>query len=348
MSDPITIERVADFDAVSADDWNQLARRGPTGTVFQTLQWHRAWWQVYAEGAELLLLLARAGGELVGALALCLGTDRHLRFVGHGRSDYVDVIGDPPETVRRALWQQALALAPSWRRLHLRHLPEESPTLPDLRALGLRWLLDQRVPCPCLQVHNPGDLDAALGKQSVRRHHRWFARQPRAAVQHLSRADEIGPQLDAFFDQHVRRWAQTPHPSLFGDDRNRRFYRALTTQLDDTGWLCFTRLAIDGQPCAFHFGFRFGGRLVWYKPSFEIELARRSPGEALLAELLSLVGRERLTELDFTVGDEAFKSRFANHVRHNLELTVFRSGADRLCTLATRRVKAAARALLRR
>jgi CelD/BcsL family acetyltransferase involved in cellulose biosynthesis len=72
---------------------------------------------------------------------------------------------------------------------------------------------------------------------------------------------------------------------------------------------------VDGAPAAFHLGFVSEGDLLWYKPSFNPALARYSPGEVLLRELLLYAGEHRLSGLDFTRGDEAFKRRFSDMER---------------------------------
>ena len=119
------------------------------------------------------------------------------------------------------------------------------------------------------------------------------------------------PHLDSFFAQHIARWQATPFPSLFREPAQRQFYRTLSTQAADTGWLRFTRLDWDGHPIAFHFGACYEGSYLWYKPSFDVELARQSPGEVLLRQLLLAAMVEGAETFDFGLGDEAFKQRFA-------------------------------------
>jgi CelD/BcsL family acetyltransferase involved in cellulose biosynthesis len=79
--------------------------------------------------------------------------------------------------------------------------------------------------------------------------------------------------------------------------------------------LRFTRVDWNDRPIAFHFGFCHAGRFLWYKPSFAIDLARRSPGEVLLRHLLLAAAAEGATAFDFGLGNEAFKHRFATHTR---------------------------------
>jgi CelD/BcsL family acetyltransferase involved in cellulose biosynthesis len=71
---------------------------------------------------------------------------------------------------------------------------------------------------------------------------------------------------------------------------------------------------LNGKPVAFHLGFCYRGEYMWYKPTFDVELARSSPGEVLLRQLLLAALEEGANVFDFGLGDEAFKARFATQV----------------------------------
>src|SRR4029077_9674134 len=101
-------------------------------------------------------------------------------------------------------------------------------------------------------------------------------------VHHFTDGKQILPQLDEFFAQHIARRAATPEPSLFHDELHRQFYLHVVRAAAEAGWLRFTRLDWQGRAIAFHFGFCYRGSFLWYKPSFAIEFARRSPSEGLL------------------------------------------------------------------
>jgi CelD/BcsL family acetyltransferase involved in cellulose biosynthesis len=331
MSNSISVTRLDDFEAIGATEWNHLVGNSATGTVFQTYQWQRAWWQTFGDDArELLLLAAREHSQLVGIVALYLDQARVLRLVGHGKSDYADFLcAADREDVRAALWQRIVAEQGSWKRFELRHLPLTSPTAAQLDSLNVDVLRNSTVSCPTLLIDGHAEFFAKVRKKkSLRRHHNYFRKQGDYQVEHLRQAGQILPHLDHFFQQHINRWAAIGQPSLFSDKINRRFYRAVAEHFDHTGWLCFTRLSMEEQPIAFHFGFVFNRTFIWYKPSFETDLARHSPGEALIWELFELAAVEELAEFDFTVGDEAFKKRLANHIRHNQTITLYASSLE--------------------
>jgi len=183
--------------------------------------------------------------------------------------------------------------------------------------LDLKCFDEGDLPAPALNLAASQEAArTATTRVSLLRHERFFRREGKLDVYHSSEAAAITPFLEDFFAQHIARWETTPYPSLFHDQAQRDFYRRLTSCAGDAGWLRFTRLEWQERPIAFHFGFCYRGNYLWYKPSFEISLARRSPGEVLLRQLLLAAIAEGANIFDFGLGDELFKRRFATQVNH--------------------------------
>ena len=218
----------------------------------------------------------------------------------------------------------------SWDVIDLSNIPAASPTPDRLRNFcrerGLSMLVQEQFLCPTLLMEGHEDsVRAICDKPSVRRAQRTFERAGKFGVVDLTSASEIETRLESFFDQHVVRWGCTQSPSLFRDERHRNFYRALTQELDGTGWLVFSELTLDGRPAAYHFGFDYNGALLWYKPSFDSALAPLSPGIVMVRHLMQYAMARKRRELDFTVGDESFKMRFTNHTRKTVRVLIFRN-----------------------
>ena len=297
--------------------WNALVARGGTDAIFLTWEWQKAWWDSF-ERRGLLLLGAERDGELL-AIAPFFTEERMIYFVGSGGSDYLDFAGEisAPE-VLDGLLMCARNSVPEFIGFRFFHLRDKSPTAELLRASASRLDLVLREegiqPAPATQLGVDSAADRALTqKKSLLRHEAYFRRSGSLEVLHRSTAEEIGPHLDEFFQQHMARWSTTPHPSLFHDARQRCFYRTVTQYASSAGWLRFTRVESNGLAIAFHFGFAYHGAFMWYKPTFAIELVRHSPGEVLLRQLLLRAIEESAHTFDFGLGDEPFKQRFATH-----------------------------------
>ncbi len=320
MAAAVTVRRLSGFEDPSFPTaaWGALLATGETDTVFQTPEWQASWWASFGRGTLLLLLAERAGAPV--ALAPLFADGGMVFPVGAGGSDYLDLVGDTrdPEVVD-ALLTAARELTPGFVGFRFYLVLDDSANGERLagaaRRLGLDCFDEGYLPAPALDLSRPGAVEAAAGKKSLVRHERYFLHNGALEVLHLRDGQAILPHLPEFFEQHVDRWAQTPNASLFLDSAQRAFYQRLAERGGDAGWLRFTRLQWNGRPVAFHFGFCYRGVFLWYKPSFAIELARRSPGEALLRRLLLAAGEEGVSLFDFGLGDEAFKARFATEVR---------------------------------
>lgn len=319
-------------------EWERLLDRADGGSVFQTLSWHRSWWEAFGAGHELLLVLAHAGRRLVGVAPMLIeGGARPARvhFIGstNHASDYCDLIVDPefPGAVAALLDAVCDAAAPL-QRIDLSHLPAASPN----RARVLEFLAGRGLHCrsrveqlaPARRLDDPAADRRAADKQSLKRHTRHFRKAGELSFVRLDEGDAVLGRLDAFFEQHIARWARTPTPSQFHDPAQRLFYRALVRNLLPPGWLKFDVLSWNGEPLAFHLGFEYRRRFIWYKPTFDVRHAAHSPGEVLIKHLLEDAIDRRLEEFDFTVGAEPFKLRFANVIRRIERVTAFASPAD--------------------
>lgn len=301
---------------LSPEDWNALQCKGSGNTVFMSWHWQKTWWEVFGRG-ELLLLLALKNDQPV-SIAPLFADGGMLFFVGSGGSDYLDFIGDTsdPEIIK-GLLQLAIENAPGLLGCRFYHIHASSSTQQTLdtvaKKLGWDCFDEGGMACPVLAIKDFHEkAKAATEKKSLLRHEGWFKRNGGIEVQHYSDSNNILPHLDAFFEQHIARWSATPYPSLFLDPLQRSFYKRLCETASEAGWLRFTIVYWQQQAIAFHFGMHYNRNFLWYKPTFDITLAKHSPGEVLLRQLLLKAMEEEADHFDFGLGDEAFKNRFAS------------------------------------
>jgi CelD/BcsL family acetyltransferase involved in cellulose biosynthesis len=349
----VYVERLAEWprDAAAREalraDWSGLLARCDHPGIFQHHDWLEAWWQSFGTGCELVLLLVRDGRGELQAIAPFMVVAQHrfgmrqrrLLLVGtaNAAADYADlIVARGNARARVAIRQWLVARRNEWTSIELYNVPEHSPTLSLLDGAE-RWrrpLVQFAAEAPARRL---GDAEAdrqMLAKKSLRRHVNGFRRDGQLDFVRLTGRTEVDRQLDAFFEQHVQRWAGTGTPSLFEDPSQRRFYRALVERLDPAGPLHFSVVLFDARPIAFHFGFEFDGVFTWYKPTFDPALQKRSPGEVLIRCLLEDAVGRGLREFDFTVGSESFKYRFATVVRRVYRVRLYRRAWEHLPALA--------------
>ena len=333
-------------------EWQALVERNATHTVFQTLEWHCSWWRAFGEAARSLLLVAEAGGRLVGIAPLMVSQHRLLgrklrvvEFIGTHAADYCDFIVDPDWPEAMPLLVDALCpRAHEWDMIELINLAETS-TLPAhlpgaLRRRGYAAEAARLYECPTRVFRDRAQDEQLLRKRYLRGRHARLQREGRVRFEVYTQAAEIEARLDAFFAQHIARWAGTPTPSFFHDARQREFYRQKARLLGPKGWAMLSVLSLDDAPIAFHFGFEYGGRVYVIKPTFDPAHRERAPGMVQIKHLLEYAMARNAAELDFTVGEERFKYHFANHVRVNYAVRAHPRwmfyGVDRLLAFGRR------------
>ena len=326
---------ITDFPELErlAPDWERLWKRDPRATIFGGLPWARASWQAYGSSRSLCVLVVRREDRVAGILPLAVEGDT-LRFLGDPRSDYNDMLCDPDmgsEVLESALGVLCKAPVP-WRCCILQNIPETSNIMSHLpriaRPKGLLFHLAHEAICPFVDLTSDADriLADILKKKSLKRYQNKLGRLGQLEFRHLTDRAEIKDHLPNLFRQHIARRALEGENSLFCDSAARVFYECLVDELDPDRELRFAVVEIDRRPVAYHFGFEDRGALLWYKPSFDVDLWDYSPGEVLIKKLFEYVREHQLRKFDFTVGGEAFKGRFANRVANNYALHLFRHG----------------------
>lgn len=332
------IEQRAQIPLTDAE-WNELVAHNETNSIFQTCQWFDAWWRTFGDAHQLFFLLLRQEGRIIGFGALMLRRMtfglRRLEFVGTGNADYQDFVvpKDKPAALY-AICEFLQAHSSRWNSAWLTNVPSQSSTIFYLheagRRYGLQLVEEGRVRCPALQLSDRQAAEKLLKKYSLKRPLNWFSSRGEVRFRNVDALGEIQDWLPKFFEQHAGRWHAIGRHSLFDTARQRAFYLALAAGLHSAGWLLFSVLEFNGQPIAFHFGFDYCGTLIWYKPSFDTRYAEHSPGLLLTRKIIEDGLERSRRELDFTIGEEAFKDRFANISRFNVTLSVYHSAASAL------------------
>jgi CelD/BcsL family acetyltransferase involved in cellulose biosynthesis len=356
-----TIKIIKDLRALDPVQWRTLLARCPDSTVFQSPEWVQAWWHNLGGGFEPLVLAAYEGPHLVGLAPLyrrprtVLGVTRdELQFIGAGQSDYnLFSSMDGSHTVVEALLDELARHIHGGACAQLAEIPQSSVTFALLNqrlANGLTGLKPAgNTPCPRLQIEgNPAGVAAVLRKDSLKRHYKALARLGTIRVEHHTDPALAAAHLPELFRQHVARWENTPYPSIFREPANQRFYEDMVKGLGQAQGMVLTTIHVDARPVALHLGFRSGRDFLWYKPTFDPELQKYSPGETLLKSLIEYAQAEGYAAFDFTRGDERFKSRFATSVLQNASYEWIPRRIDRYCWEAARHARRVLRTWARR
>jgi len=185
-------------------EWANLYHESPLATPFQSWGWLYSWWEHYAAGHELRLVVARGGtGALVGVLPLMLesrgGLGRML-FVGTGLTDHLDVLarsGREAEVVEAC--GAALDEMDGWRVADLQ----------ELRPEAVAWGLFERWPglrasvrqssCLSLEARPWDELLASLSRNGREKARKTIRRMEEDGISREPAGPEHAPEA-------ARRW----------------------------------------------------------------------------------------------------------------------------------------------
>ncbi len=312
--------------------WSRLHKRSETRSIFLTWDWLATWWECFGTDAELYTIAVLREDELVGIAPLFLRREegkRIVEFLGTGTSDYADFIAsadDKPKVIA-AIFDTLQRRRDRWDILRFHNVPAHSSTVPLLEQHmlpeGWQFAKHSVGPCTALAIEkNPIFAAACTRKRSLIRHRRYFERLAPLEWKHVLDSDELTDLLPQFFEQHRDRRFMAGDRSLFDDVRNRRFHERVAHAMLESGWLRFSVLRWRDETLAFHLGFHYDRVLTLYLPSFNVDYARYSPGEVMLAKLLVDAIANGTREIDFTLGQTPHRERFANVVRENVRLEI--------------------------
>jgi CelD/BcsL family acetyltransferase involved in cellulose biosynthesis len=328
----LTCRLITDFAELQllAREWDLLWEANPTRQIFSKFSWIESWWQGYGANARLLAPAVFENGTCIGILPLMV-EGRVVRFVGDPATDYNDLLCDPeraPRVFEAAI--RALDEAPvPWDFCALDNVSEASLILGARNDLAedFQRRIESSVSalCPAVALGEGRDetLKAILGKSTVTRRIRQLQKLGTLAFRLLDDRDQARRHLPSFYLQHIRCRALAGIRSQLIDQESRDFFAALVHNLDPKTDLRFSVLELGERPIAYNFGFELDGSYIFYTPTYDVEFFDLSPGEVLLRYLFIYAQENGLREFDFTVGDESYKSRYANQTKRNYAMRLY-------------------------
>jgi len=320
------------FEGLEAE-WNGIWSKSIC-TVFSSYAWAKASICTFGSGRQLFLPVVKNDDKVVGILPMCKLETGELTFIGSPRSDYNDIVC-LDEYGNAVVMLAIQALIDGGQKCDFSNLPQSSKIKrwlaeSDDNLLDCHLVLSKNAVCPRINLKkNPTIFAELLKKKSMRRNSNKLSRLGSLTFRHISNRCEIQEHLPQFYQQHINRRLMSGDRSLFLNHDSQDFYDNLVCSLDSQSILRFGVVELDSRPIAYHFGFQSNGVFYWYKPTFDIDYWEFSPGEVLLRFLLEYSVENGIQVFDFTVGNETFKSRFANDLQQNFSIKLYKKGTQR-------------------
>ncbi|WP_344345462.1 GNAT family N-acetyltransferase, partial [Kitasatospora putterlickiae] len=278
-----------------AEEWDDLVARCRTATFFQSAVWQRSWWRQYGSPGDLLVVLVRREGRLVGAGAFRRrGPLGGLAGLGAGLIDFTDVLLDDDCADRAAAeFAAVLPLTRPWQSLELREVRPEAA----VQRVFEQWRgRRRRYPDSLCQYLPAAPMDQLLKRvpgKTAQRNRVKLRKIAEAGVEVRGTSPEEVPEaLDGLLRLHFLQWEDRGVTPEHRTERFRRHLAESTTGLVATGRAAVHRFWLDGELVAVD--------LVLLCPSFSgLYLYGAHP---VLRERLDIAGLLFGAALDETLG----------------------------------------------
>jgi CelD/BcsL family acetyltransferase involved in cellulose biosynthesis len=306
------VTTVARLEAL-APAWQDLWRRAPGATPFQSPVWLIPWWREIG-GGDLRVLVVRQDGRMVGLLPMYLqhnGANAKLLPLGIAISDYLDgLFQEGMEVLAGEAMLRHLGERDDWRRCELHPLRSGSPLLAARRPAGCGDEILAFEPCLVVEVPRGARELKDVLPSKIRENLGYFRRRAERVGQvsfETATAASLAEFIAALFRLHDARWQQLEQPGVLADPAIRRFHRAAAPLLHRAGLLRLHALRLDERIVAIMYAMAASCRTYCYLCSFDPEFAALSPGTLILGHSVWQAVREGAREIDFLRGQERFK-----------------------------------------
>jgi CelD/BcsL family acetyltransferase involved in cellulose biosynthesis len=317
-------------------EWNALVARSDD-QIFYRHEFVVTWLNHFAKGQWRILLLRDTPGCLVAVLPLLRGWARlhglplrQLRSAANSHSGRFDLIADHPDQASAAFLDY-LNDQHDWDVLILTELPGQGRAKALEQVAGDRgfpigrWCAMQS-PCrmlPTTWAELEGQLSSSF-RANLRRRRRALEALGEVRVE---RCADSAEKVEAGIELERQGWKGRAGTAMAQDIDTRGFYTDLAGILGTQGCLALWALYLDERLIAFQFGLEHKSSYALLKPTYDESLARYSPGQLLMAEVLRDAIARRLTRFEFLGEDMPWKQDWRPETHSQDWLFIFQKSA---------------------
>jgi CelD/BcsL family acetyltransferase involved in cellulose biosynthesis len=332
------IETKEELEKIKSE-WNKALGKNEINEIFLTIEWIEAWLKAFWGDKELFFITVMENGKLIGAAPLViydkkipfkitrlLGLkSRLLGFAGRLSSDYNDfIITEKKKEVIEKIFDYINSKEGVYDFVDLTNIPKHSSTVELFQQYQEKKNIRSKV---SFETFSPTHIiskksEMIFKKESIIRGEKSLSKMGEIDVAHFSESSEVRKFFPDFVEQHVKRWRLKNIKSQFLQTEQRNFIENLFDALSSKQIL-LSILKFDGKPIAYTLSFVYNRKIILYNLSFDINFSKYSPGLILLRRLSEHAIANNLEEIDFSIGDEGYKQRFATEVRENMNIRIY-------------------------
>jgi len=329
------------FETIESEKWNSLLHLAATNVIFLTWEWQSLWWTHMHPGQMLVLTFSDSQGDLQAIVPLFHSQaedgSQILSIIGCEEiSDYLDFVVPMPH--EDAVCSQLLQFvtssdAPSWDKMQLCNLPEDSTAIRVLAkaAQKAHFRVETTVQARCPFIELPITWDGYLARLDKKQRHELRRKMRKAEAEAASwrviptDSQDLALAMETFVRLHR---LSSPDKDMFMDSDMKAFFFDMAHAISKQGWLHLSFLEQRGEPIASLLSFDYNNHFQVYNSGYDAaRYSELSPGIVLIGHCIRHAIESGRRIFDFLRGEEEYKYRLGATPANIYKLTIQRNGA---------------------
>lgn len=337
----IVIKEVMDFDSFLSleEEWNALLEKCQNDTIFLRHEWFRCWWEAYGAGKELLILLIKENGELLGICPFMISKDdfrgfpiKKISFIENDETPRLNIIYiNGRSEIIEAIIGYLLQKVKEWNILILDRIPVDSESYGMIQKVcqekKLSFLNKTSWQSPFLRIETDWDTFYKNTSQRLKKRLRYDNNQLKKLGNiEVSQVNSKKKDLEDIFCVGQSSWKNRIDKSISSTEENKRFFSSLTVTANAKGWLYVWMMKANGKPIAFEYDLQYKGKVHALRSEFNEEYASYSPGAVLESYIIKDIFLSGCKEYDMGGSADEYKKHWTVNIREHANILVFNKG----------------------
>lgn len=325
-----SVQVVQDYDSFSTleTEWNHLLEESLDDCIFLRHEWFRIFWRHFlGEQNKAQIYTVRRGGDLV-AVAPCWSIKGSLSAMINDHSWKYDLIYKE-EAGLSALFDYWMRQTPV-TSLQLGLIPATSRTIQLIQKGESRfyWYAYQSCTPPYLSLEGSWAdyFSRRSGKfrSNINGQERRLQKKGTLSFETITSLDNLPQALDDGFRIEAMAWKGEAGSAIEKSPKLVAFYTELAHEAGKQGWLRLAFLKLNQKRISFNYSLAYKKKLYLIKPGYDPAYAQYGPGQLLTRKVIQQAFEDKLIEYDFLANPEPWKMNWAEGVRSDLSLHLYK------------------------